>query len=338
MDYAALSCVEDAIDTTKEFLLPVDRSRWLRLAVVVFFLSGSTGASSSPNVSAQFPFGEVRTEELPGWQTPPEELLEQFLPILVGLVAVFAVVGAVFALVGSIMEFVLVDSLRKQSVTVRASMREFLGQGLALFAFRLLLGIVFLAIVGGTAALLVLPAIEAGGAQLVLAIVVVGFLAVTLGFLGVVADGLTTHFVVPTMIHEGRGLRSAWGRFYPVLRSNLAEFGVYVLVRIGLAIGVGFVGTAATGIVGTVLAIPFVLLGGGVWLAVGGSLTLSTAVAFGALVAIYVLLLLALTAVVQVPLKTFTRYYELLVLGDVEPALDLIPDQRAAVRGSASQD
>jgi hypothetical protein len=41
---------------------------------------------------------------------------------------------------------------------------------------------------------------------------------------------------------------------------------------------------------------------------------------------------------VQVPVHTYLRYYALLVLGDVEPDLDLVPDQRAAIRASATDE
>lgn len=59
MEYAALSCLGDALDATRELLFPVDRGLWLRLAVVVFFLSGGSGVGSLPNLSWQFPAGNV---------------------------------------------------------------------------------------------------------------------------------------------------------------------------------------------------------------------------------------------------------------------------------------
>jgi len=46
---------------------------------------------------------------------------------------------------------------------------------------------------------------------------------------------------------------------------------------------------------------------------------------------------LAVAALVQVPVQAYLRYYALLVLGDVEPEFDLVPDQRAAVRESPSE-
>ncbi len=331
MVYHALECVDDAIDATREFLLPVDRSRWLKLAVVVFFLSGSSGVSSLPNTSFSFAPGEV---EFSGQLFDPaslSELFDQFLPLVVGLAIVFALVGVVFALVGSIMEFVLVESLRTESVAVRATMRNYLGGGLALFAFRIVLGLVVFAIVGGLTYLLVVPSLG-NDAQVVAGAIVLIPVVFVVGIAAAVANQLTTEFVVPTMIHEDRGLRSAWGRFWPILRQNLGQFALYIVVRFALTIGVGIVAGIATGIAGVIVGVPFAIIGGIAFLGTGGTVTLVSAIVYGVLIVAFILSLLAATAVVQVPLKAFTRYYELLVLGDVEPALDLIPDQREAIR------
>jgi len=339
MVWYALECVDDAIDATRAFLLPVDRSRWLKLAVVVFFLSGGSGVSSLPNSSFNFSVGNVDFdfggEGLPTGQVSLSEFVDEFLepllPLIVGLAVVFATIGLLFTLVGSVMEFVLVDSLRTESVAVRAKLREHVGGGLALFAFRLLLGLVVLGVIGGLVFLLVVPALG-NDVQVLVAAAVIVPVALVVGVAAALVHGFTTDFVVPTMIHDDRGLRSAWGRFWPVLRGNLGQFTLYVVVRFALTIGVGIVAGIAIGIAGVVVGVPFVVLGGVAFLGTGGTLTVGSAVVYGLLIAVYVLLLLAVTAVVQVPLKTFTRYYELLVLGDVDPDLDLVAERRAAIR------
>jgi hypothetical protein len=333
MVYHALECVDDAVEATRDFLLPVDRGLWLKLAVVVFFLSGSSGVGSLPNTSFSFSAGEVDVSGLPSGDVSPAELLDQFLPVLVGLFAALLLVGALFALVGSVMEFVLVDALRSESVAVRASMREHLGGGLALFAFRLLLGLVVLSVLAATAFLLVVPAVGTGSdVQVVFGVLAVLFVGLIVVVPAAIVHGLTTEFVVPTMMHEDRGLRSAWRRFWPVLRANLGQFAVYVVVRLALTIGVGIIAGIVVGIAAVVVGLPFALVGGAAWLSFGGSLTVTSALVYGLVVAAYIIVVLAVTAVVQVPLKTFTRYYELLVLGDVDPDLDLVAERREAVR------
>jgi hypothetical protein len=337
MAYAALSALDDAVDATRALLLPVDRGLWLRLAVVVFFLSGGSGVGSLTNASSQIPV--TGTVELPAG-VAPMELLEDFLPIVVGVAVLAATVGLAFALVGAVMEFVLVDALSTESVSVRAMFREHVRKGLSLFVFQMLLFLGTAGIIGGVGFLTVWPALDGGGAALAVGILLTALVGFVVGLVAVLTYVLTVSFVVPTMLAEDRGLRAAWGRFWTVLRSNLAEFLVYLAVRIAVMVGVGIAAGAIVGIAAAVLLIPFGLLAGIVFLASGvalsvgavGSLPLGLLLVFGVLAALYVLVLVAVTAIVQVPLKTFTRYYELLVLGDIEPDLDLVSERRKQLR------
>lgn len=340
MAYAALSALGDAVDATRELLLPVDRGLWLRLAVVVFFLSGGSGVGSLSNASSQT--AGSGTGELPA-DVAPMELLDEFLPIIIGLAVLAAIVGLAFALVGAVMEFVLVDALSTEAVSVRAMFREHVRKGLSLFVFQLLLFLTTAGIIGGVGFLTVWPAIESGGAALAVGILLTALVGFAVGLVAVLTYVFTVSFVVPTMLVEDRGLRAAWGRFWTVLRNNLGEFLVYLPVRIAVMIGVGIAAGIVTGIVAAALLIPFGILAGivfltsGVALSVGavGSLPLGLLLVLGALAVLYVLVLFVVTAFVQVPLKTFTRYYELFVLGDIEPDLDLVSERREKLRADS---
>ena len=333
MGYAAISCLGDALDATEDFLLPVDRGVWLRLAVVVFFLSGGSGVGSLPNFSWQIGAGDVGgSVDTPPPDAAPVEFVEEYLPLIVGVVAVFALVGLVFSFVGSVMEFVLVDALRQESVSVREMFREHVRKGLSLFAFQFALFVLTLGIVGGTGAVLVWPAIDGGDAALAFGVLLTGLVAVFVVVLAALVYVATVAFVVPTMLAEDRGLRSAWGRFWGVLRGNIAQFLVYAAVRVALLVGLGVVAGTVVGIVGFLLVIPFGILAGIVFFGTGGTLSVGVAVGLGVLAVLYVLTLLAAVAIVQVPLKTYTRYYELLVLGDIDSELDLVAERREDLR------
>lgn len=327
MNYYALSCLDDALEATKAFLLPVDRGQWLRLAVVVFFLSGGSGLGSAPSAGSNASPGV--TTELSGLPTLPSVDLLAVLAV----VAVVVTLALLFTFVGAVMEFVLVESLRTEQVRVRESFRRQFRKGLSLFAFQLVLGTAALAIIGGAAFLLVVPAV-AGGSGLGLALGAVAF--VGLFFVVFVVSALvnqfTVDFVVPTMLQTDRGLIAAWKRFWPVLRGDVEQFVVYVLVRIGVAIAVGIVGGTVAGVVGAVVAIPFVVVGAIIFFGAGFALSPLVLALLGVLLVGYLLVLFAVVALVHVPLKTYVRYFQLLVLGDVDTDLDLIPDRRAAVR------
>lgn len=262
-------------------------------------------------------------------------LVDEYLPLVVGVAVVFALAGLLFTFAGAVMEFVLVDALRTESVSVRAMFREHVGRGLALFVFYLVLFLVTAGPIVGSGFLFVVPALGGGGAALAIGVLLTGLVAVVVGVLAALAYVFTVAFVVPTMLVEDRGLRSAWGRFWGVLRGNRDEFLVYLGIRIGVLIAVGIVAGTVVGIAGAVLIVPFGILAGVVFFASGASLSVGSVILVGVVAVLYALSLLAVVALVQVPLKAFTRYYELLVLGDVEPELDLVRERREELRSGS---
>ncbi|WP_020222098.1 DUF7544 domain-containing protein, partial [Halarchaeum acidiphilum] len=165
------------------------------------------------------------------------------------------------------------------------------------------------------------------GVLFLLLLPVVGLLAL----LASVAVGFTRAFVVPIMSHADVGVVAAWRRLLGVVRANPSEYGVFVVLNFvftlvaGVIVGIGaLVAVLVVGIpFGLLFGLPFVLGGASgvlawTWLVVG---LLLGGVAF----------LLAI-GLVTAPVQAALRYYALLLLGDTAPALDLIPERRAAAR------
>ncbi|MFC7156135.1 hypothetical protein ACFQPA_11830 [Halomarina halobia] len=330
MTLYALDDLDDALDATRSFLLPFDARRWLKLALVVFFVGGlGANVPAGGNVNV----GDASSIDVGALPALPADVVT----LAVALAAAVLVVALLFALVGSAMEFVLLEALRSDEVAVRRDGRRHLGKALGLFGFRLLLALVGLAL----AALALAPvwlALTGGGAfdpralvaGLALLLPVAAFVGVVLG----VVNGFTTVFVVPIMLLEDRGVLAAWRRFWPTLVGAWRQYVVYAVAAFVLNV----VGATAVGIVAglgaLVLFVPFGILG---WTLFGGALaagTLSTAgwVALAALLVAFALVAAAVFAVVQVPVQTYLRYYALFVLGDTDAELDLIPDRRKTVR------
>ncbi|TKX75187.1 hypothetical protein EXE46_04800 [Halorubrum sp. GN11_10-6_MGM] len=332
MTLYAVEAIDDAIAATRSFLWPFDVGRWLRLALVVFFVGGTGG--SAP---AQFG-GSASTA--PGSQPgPPPQLPapETVLPGGVELLAIGAVVAAVVVLVlgllfvGSVMEFVFVESLRREAVSVRRYWRGRWRAGARLFAFRLVLGAVTLTLVGATLAPSLLPALSGDAPVAVglvlLAVPVVGVLAVVSGLIG----GFTTNFVVPVMIAEDRSLLSAWRRFWPALTGEWKQYAAYVVLAFVLRAAIGVATGVAVAFGALVAAVPLGIAG------IVGVALLSVAEPVGAaLIAVSVLLfvvaVVAVALIVSVPVQTYLRYYALFVLGDTDADFDLIAERRRAVR------
>jgi len=344
MALAALETVTDAIEATTDFLRPVDAGRWFRMAVVVFFVAGGGGLSLPFNAATSATGGGAPGGGRPGAGPGTGPVSNVSLPPLADVLVLVAVavaalltVGLVVWAVGSVMEFVFVAALRSEAVRVRRQFRQHLGAGLRLFAFRLGVSLLSLAVLGAVGAAVAFGIVGGSplswGAAQALAFVafLVPVLAVVVFVNGLVL-GFTTVFVVPVMLLEDRGVLSAWRRFWPTLRGNPTEYAVYAVLGFLLSMGVGLAIGTVVGIGAVAVLIPVAILGGVVFVAAGGALTTPVLAVLGILGALYLVAVLSLAALVAVPFQTFLRYYALLVLGDTNEALDPIPEVRARIR------
>ncbi|WIV66773.1 DUF7544 domain-containing protein [Natrialbaceae archaeon AArc-T1-2] len=325
----AVDDLGDAIDLTREFLTPVRLGLWLRLMIVVFFVGGL--GFGGPGV----PTGDVgMVVDDPAVEPEP---IEEEVPVddLLMIGAVVAVAGVslwlLFALLRAIMDFVFIESLRTTEVRVRRYARENLGSGLRLFLFRALVGLVSFGIVAVPAAAAILTADGITDAAGLLALLAV--LAVPLSIAYVIVMRFTTVFVAPVMLLEDRGVLSAWGRFWPTLRSSLGEYAVYLLLvwilQIVISIAVGILAIFGLLVIGIPVGlVAFVLLAFGT-----AGIVLAVIVALVGFVSF-----LLFVALIEVPVYSYLRYYALLVLGDTNRELDLIPDQRETVRDEKRAD
>lgn len=328
----ALDSIDDAFDATREFLFPFERGRWLRLVLIVLFTgglgSGFNFQTSGFDVPAPSPSGPTDAPALdPG----------SLVAILLVVAALIVVLALAFVLVGSVMELVFVESLRSGEVSIRRYFRRYWRSGLRLFAFRLVFGLLTLEIVA-IPFVVVFFALSGGDAPGFAAIfsailLLIALLFIVIAIAGLI-NGFTTVFVVPIMLVEGRGVLSAWRRFWPTLRGQWKQYAGYVFIELGLSIVAGitvlFVSLLALLFVG----IPFALLAGLTLFVLGRFANLSTAgiVVLGLLGVVFGLLMLVALLAIQVPIQTYFRFYALFVLGDTNDAFDLILDRRAAIR------
>ncbi|WP_135826228.1 DUF7544 domain-containing protein [Halorussus ruber] len=343
MSWYAVDSLDDALDATRAFLTPVDARQWLKLALVVFFLGNAGGGSPSaaggsstgpgtPNGGPPGPTGPM------GFETDVPAELGEFLPVLLGVVVVALVVGLLYALVGSVMEFVFVESLRRQRVRIRDYASQHSGRAVQLFAFRVALGLLVvipaLVVVAG-----VLSIAGVGPTLPVGLILVLAPLLALVGITVAVVDAFTVNFVVPVMISKNIGVIAGWKRFWPTLTGEWKQYGVYALVRFLLSIAVGIVASIIGSVVGAVLVAPLVVVGIFAVPVLGGPAGLLAnpiAVAVTVLLALsYFALLTAALSVAFVPVQTYLRYHSLLVLGDTDRDFDLIPELRRDIRGMA---
>ena len=342
MSLYAIENIGDAYEATRAFLFPFSLRRWLKLALVVFFVGGASLGSGFQggfefDTPVNQPIGpDVGPAAGPGGGVADGAAIGQFLPLIIGLAALALLIVLAFAVVGSVMEFVLVASLREETVTIRRFVGRYWRKGLRLLGFRVGLWLLTAALVAvpvaAVAVVFVGPDTRIGGAAIALALLVPFALLVAL--VAALAYGFTTVFAVPIMLLEDRGVLSAWRRLWPTLRGQWKEYLAYVVLEALLSIAVGVAVGVLTALALVGLAIPFGALGALTVVAGGGMASLSPVaialLAVGALV--FAILAIVLTALVQVPVLTYFRYYALFVLGDTDESLDLVPERRRRVR------
>jgi hypothetical protein len=119
MTIYAIDDIDDALSATKEFLWPLELRRWAKLAFILFFIGGTAGTNplqfggSSSNGAVTDPSGGAGMPEGISSIGGPE------LALIAIIFAVIVILGLLFVPVGSIMEFVFVESLRNESVSIR---------------------------------------------------------------------------------------------------------------------------------------------------------------------------------------------------------------------------
>jgi hypothetical protein len=322
----AIDDIGDAFAATREFLLPFELRRWLKLAVVALFLGSGT---SLPTVQFDAPGGVDRPT---GGEFPtltPDDWL-----IVGAVIGAIVLLALLFALVGAIMEFVFVESLRTGEVRIRRHWGNRWRQGLRLFGFRLAIGVPVVGLVVGWVALLVTPflfpevnPVAAFGTLLFAGIP----LLVLVSLLYALVASFTTVFVVPIMIRTDGGVLAGWRRLWGSIKTSPKQYLAYAVIAFVLSIAAGIAASIVVGLAAVALAFPLALLGALLYFTVSFSSTVVT-VAFVGVALLAVLAIVVLWLLVQVPVVAYLRYYALFVLGDADASLDLIPDQRAAVR------
>jgi hypothetical protein len=325
----AIDDVGDAIDATREFLFPFELRRWLKLALVAFFVGGGLNTPSG-----QFGGSGGSPEPGGGGELPASipSLPADVMTLIAVAVAVAVLLALVFGIVGSVMEFVFIESLRNDAVRVRQYWSDRWRQGLRLFGFRIVIGLPLLALVVGWMALFVVPMFMNVQQPAVSAAVFLFGLPVLLlaGLVFAVINAFTTFFVVPLMIQRDSGVVAGWRRLWPSIKREWKQYGAFAVLVLVLSLVVGFIASIATGLAAIVLLVPFAIVGGIVYVALSFSIAGTALLAILAIV--FAAVMLVVWALVQVPVVAYFRYYALLVLGDIDSSFDIIPDQREAIR------
>jgi hypothetical protein len=341
MTLYAAERIDDAVSLTRSLLFPADWRLWAKLALVGAFVAAGSGGGGAVSSATNLPSTAGTVGDPPRIEFEPGQVVvpEGILLAVVAVVGALVLFGLAVAAVGAVMEFVLVEALASGEVRLRAWTRRYARRGLRLFGFRLVLGGVATVLVVGTALALFWPelstalaggGIDAGAASIVGRVLVVVGLGLTVGLPVALVHGVTTEFVVPVMLRRDCGVLAGWRRFWSTLRTQLTQYGAYLLIGFALRVGTAVAAGIVVSILAVVVLVPFAAVGLALGLGAlaGGTLSLALVLGVVVLAAGYVLALVLVSATVYVPVRAFHRYFALLVLGDTDAELDVLGERR----------
>lgn len=331
MTIYAVDNIDDAVTATREFLLPFTVIRWLKLSLVVFLIGAGTNVPTS-GFNAPSSGGQLPSEQLPDAGLPTA--LSDGVLIFAGLVLISIVlIALVWEFISSTMEFIFVESLRQGDVTIQRYWSDRWRQGVRLLAFRIAIVVPLVLLFIGWIAIFLTPLIMGGSPPVTYEIgVLLGLpLLLLAGLTVALIGGFTTLFVVPIMILEDSGVLAGWKRLWPSIKAEWIQYLAYAFFHVIMAFALGMLAALVSVVILFVVLLVFLVFGG--LLYVTGIFPSTIGYVLVGLLALgFVVVAITVSLFVQIPVLAYLRYYALLVLGDVEESLDLIPEQRMSIR------
>ncbi len=296
MSWHAADAIDEAVEKTRSFLFPFSVGRWFRLLIIVFLLEGAPARSGSTDFSLSS-----------SANVTPE--------LLIGGAVFMLVLFVFFGLIGSVMRFVLLESLRTDSIHLRQYFRQQFWNGVRLFLFEtgVILVVFLLSVSFG---LVFGPGLL--GEATSMALVFLG-IAVIVFSIGVLLD-FTSSFVAPVMLLEDRGVIDGWQQFWPTLKTEWKQYVLYVLLNGLLTIMASIIGAVAIMAVGLLIVVGIVVIAA-LGFVVSDTIGLILLMVVGLL---GVLLILGSLCALLILIGIYFRYYSLLVLGKTNVEFDLL--------------
>ncbi|MBI2678335.1 MAG: hypothetical protein HYX28_06105 [Candidatus Koribacter versatilis] len=333
-----VDCVSPAVAHAKRLLFQPFRMRfWLKLAILAVLSGALTGGCNGNfnfrNFGGMNDKTSTGAKDAPGFGKIADSIRTHpgmWAGVATGVVAFLLIVFVVFMFVSSVLRFVWLDALLAGQFHIRAGWRFWRHEGVRLFGWQLLFGMVS---TGGTLALIAiplwaawkkgiltdlprhLPEFFAGAAVTLLAI---AGLALISFFIGTFIHD----FVVPTMRYQRAGFLSAWQTAWDHVGATPGSLALYYLFKVVLLIAASIVVGIVSIFVFLIVLLPLLLIGViavllGALIAAGlGPVGVAILITLGVLFGLAFGFGLAyLNTVVTLPVTVFMQYYGLYYFG-----------------------
>jgi len=341
-DWIAWDAIEGAMTKTRQMLFePFDLTKWAKLAIILFFIGSGCGGSnfsSNPSTSNFGDFGDSQSD--PKLDAFVEEtvsevsaFVHQYMTYIVLAVLAILLVIVLFSYISNVMQFVFVESVVRNHVTIRAYIRNNLGNGLRLFILNWTIGIVFLIAI----ILSLLPALSAiltgDFSAIFFGSLLLFFLVLVLGSVILSIIGSFINLAIPVMLYENVGVLKALSKVIRTAVRSIPQVLVYWIIRGVLGIIIGIAAAVLGLIVVLIAGLILLLIGIAVYMILTllgfGFADLAVMIVLGLLLVASLMALIFLAILATVPLPVFMKYHTLLFLqnwyADIVPFWEPIP-------------
>jgi hypothetical protein len=233
-----------AFDRVKLMLFrPFDAGRWF---VIGFCAWLATLGQGGANFGGNYGGGSRRggREVFEEGRRYVLDNLSWLIPLVLVVVFLVVVIWLVFTWLSSRGRFMFLHCVRENAAEVQAPWTRYAAHGDSLFLFRVVLGLVSLAlilplVVGGVVLIIGLARSRGPEALPVLGAIVLVLLVIGLSVAFAVVAKLTTDFVVPIMALRHERCLDGWREFGMLVRSRPASFVVYLLFQLAIHLVIG---------------------------------------------------------------------------------------------------
>lgn len=312
----ASTAIDEALDRTKTLLWPPHLGIWIRIAIIALFLGGG---AANPMRTDTISWSGFQGSDLPG----PVVLFEHMdLLLKIGLGLLIA--GLFYMVISAVFQFIFVDCLTTNTILLTRTFNLRWRKSLHLVGLYLFLFLVIALCFVLLAFIFIMPVFETGVVNLlnllILIIITLLLLFIILIPVWIIAI-LTADFVVPIMIVDDCGIIAGWRRTIRLFSGRWVEAGIYT----GLKLLLIFITGMIIGVIIFLISIPLGITGTIVSIEAGSPPVIDSTGAV--LLGIGTLGVFLISLFLLVPVITFFRYYSLVVLRDMEPRYNLLPNE-----------
>ena len=339
MSWYVIDAVDKAYGRAKKCLFePFDFWKWMKLAIIVLLIGGSGGnfnGGGNSYSSDDYIFsdsGPVESFDEAFGGFIDQIFTDPNMGLVIGAIVFIFILALFLAYVSNVMEFVFVESLVSNDVRFWEYSRKYLRKGLGLFVFRILVGIVLLAIIALMALPFVLPMIGSSGdfEEIMMSnILTVISLLISVILVTAIIGGIISSFVnlsIPVAIYTESGIFRAFSNVLGQFRKEWKQIIVYWLGRIVLSIIVGIIIGIILLVVMIVAGLFILLVDGLIYFALSAALAGSDTIIWMILVPIIliqIILFIFLLAFVGLPASVFMKYHMLTFLQQWYPDVEI---------------